>query len=50
MSELEQSKKTLEEEKAARDKRVRDLTLKLEVREEDITKKEVYTYSNRMGY
>ena len=41
MSMLEKSKETLEAEKAALYKQVRVLTFKLEVREEDLNKKEV---------
>ena len=38
---LERFKETLEAEKAALDKQVRELTFKLEVRAEDLNKKEV---------
>ena len=38
---FERSKKTLEEERAALDKQVRELTFKLEVRVEELDKKEV---------
>lgn len=38
---LERSKKTLEAEKAALDKQVRQLTFQLEVRMDDFSKKEV---------
>ena len=40
-SKLKQSKEILEQEKAALDKHVRELTVKLEVRQEDLGKKEV---------
>ena len=44
---VQQSEETLKEEKSAADKKVRELTFKLDVRAEDISKKEVYRHPCR---